>query len=183
MEQVKWFDRHFLFHPEQNIFPSILERLWGTPIRLRVRMEQLMERMETSQEHSLLTVAGPEASWSILENIGHLIDLEELWQGRLTDILGGEKYLREWDLENGKTYQANHNSQQPDTLLRGFASVRAQTINTLQLLKEEDIIQSSLHPRLHQPMRIADLFLFVAEHDDHHLARISWLIEYHTNTL
>ncbi|MEL6356132.1 MAG: DinB family protein, partial [Bacteroidota bacterium] len=120
MEQVKWFDRHFLFHPEQNIFPSILERLWGTPIRLRVRMEQLMERMETSQEHSLLTVAGPEASWSILENIGHLIDLEELWQGRLTDILGGEKYLREWDLENGKTYQANHNSQQPDTLLRGF---------------------------------------------------------------
>jgi hypothetical protein len=34
---------------------------------------------------------------------------------------------------------------------------------------------SALHPRLKTPMRIIDLFLFVAEHDDHHLARITEL--------
>jgi len=40
---------------------------------------------------------------------------------------------------------------------------------------EEIIIKSSLHPRLNMPMRTMDLFLFVAEHDDHHLARITEL--------
>jgi hypothetical protein len=35
---------------------------------------------------------------------------------------------------------------------------------------------SSLHPRLQQPMRLIDHALFVAEHDDHHLARITELL-------
>jgi len=34
MEQIKWFDRKFDFSYEQNIFPSIIERLKGTPILL-----------------------------------------------------------------------------------------------------------------------------------------------------
>ena len=33
MEQVKWFDRNFNFEFSQNIFPSILERLSGTPLK------------------------------------------------------------------------------------------------------------------------------------------------------
>ena len=31
---------------------------------------------------------------------------------------------------------------------------------------------SRLHPRLKQPMRLVDHLYFVAEHDDHHLAKI-----------
>jgi hypothetical protein len=34
-----------------------------------------------------------------------------------------------------------------------------------------------LHPRLKQPMRLVDHLYFVAEHDDHHLARIWEMIE------
>jgi hypothetical protein len=33
-----------------------------------------------------------------------------------------------------------------------------------------------LHPRLKQPMRLVDHLFFVAEHDDHHLAKIWELI-------
>jgi len=29
-----------------------------------------------------------------------------------------------------------------------------------------------VHPRLKQPMRLVDHLFFVAEHDDHHMARI-----------
>ena len=36
-----------------------------------------------------------------------------------------------------------------------------------------DIFRTALHPRLETPMRMMDLFYFVAEHDDHHLARIT----------
>jgi hypothetical protein len=34
----------------------------------------------------------------------------------------------------------------------------------------------SVHPRLQQPMRLIDALYFVAEHDDHHIARISGLL-------
>jgi len=33
------------------------------------------------------------------------------------------------------------------------------------------------HPRLKVPMRLVDHLYFVAEHDDHHLARIEELID------
>jgi len=183
MEQEKWFNRRFHFSNSENIFPSILEMLWGASIRLRKRMELLSANVETPQVQGLLVAAGPEKSWSVLENIGHLIDLEELWQGRLKDIQAGKKYLREWDLENGKTHQAGHNKRELSNLLDEFEEVRTQTIEMLQPLTKEDIILAALHPRLHQPMRITDLFLFVAEHDDHHLARISWLIKRHSKAL
>ena len=32
------------------------------------------------------------------------------------------------------------------------------------------------HPRLDRPMRVIDLAIFAAEHDDHHLARITELL-------
>ena len=51
--------------------------------------------------------------------------------------------------------------------------MRSETIKRLRKLNEIAIYQTALHPRLKQPMRTMDLFLFVAEHDDHHLARIT----------
>ena len=78
MKQIKWFDRKFEFSFEQNIFPSIIERLEGTPVRLNHEINQI------ATEYLLVK---PEGKWSIQENIGHLIDLEPLWQGRLEDFL------------------------------------------------------------------------------------------------
>ncbi len=117
----------------------------------------------------------PDNKWSIKENIGHLIDLEPLWQGRLEDILIGKEILREADLENTKTHEANHNAKSTRELLDQFTALRTQTVNELNKLEENDVFKYALHPRLKTPMRTMDLFLFVAEHDDHHLAEISRL--------
>jgi hypothetical protein len=35
--------------------------------------------------------------------------------------------------------------------------------------------RTGIHPRLKQPMRLIDMCLFVAEHDDHHLMRMTVL--------
>jgi len=43
------------------------------------------------------------------------------------------------------------------------------------MISEKEVFKYALHPRLKTPMRTMDLFLFVAEHDDHHLAQISKL--------
>jgi hypothetical protein len=41
--------------------------------------------------------------------------------------------------------------------------------------------RTALHPRLKMKIRVIDLAFFIAEHDDHHLARISELIRLFAN--
>jgi hypothetical protein len=167
-QQTKWFERKFDFSSEQNIFPSILERLRGTPARLE-------EKTNAIGDHVLNLKVND--SWSIKENIGHLIDLEPLWMGRLEDILNKEIYLRAADLQNQKTDQANHNARTVTDLLNEFRSLRASTVKRLELLSDGEIFLCALHPRLKSPMRMMDHFLFVAEHDDHHLVTINKIIQ------
>ena len=167
MEKVKWFDRKFDFGFTENIFPSILERLSGTPVRLEEKLKSVPSAILTNRINN---------TWSIKENVGHLTDLEPLWQGRLEDIIDRQLELRPADLQNTKTNLANHNEKQLNELLHSFREVRQQTIASLEEIDEEIIFRSALHPRLKTPMRTIDLFLFVAEHDDHHLARITELV-------
>ena len=166
MKQVKWFDRNFNFEFTQNIFPSILERLAGTPVRLEEKFKSIPSDILTRRINN---------TWTIKENVGHLVDVEPLWQGRLDDIISGLIELRPTDLQNNKTNLANHNEKPLNELLHSFRQVRQQTIAALEEIDEETIFKSALHPRLKTPMRTMDLFLFVAEHDDHHLARITEL--------
>jgi uncharacterized damage-inducible protein DinB len=167
MKQVKWFERKFNFAVDQNIMPSIIERLDGTPIRLEFKLKSIPSKILTTRIKD---------TWTIKENAGHLIDLEPLWQGRLEDIKNGHQELRAADLLNTKTSTANHNQAALEDLINGFKQIRQQTIKQLKELSEEEIFKSALHPRLKTPMRTIDLFIFVAEHDDHHLARITEII-------
>lgn len=168
MKQEKWFDRQFNFNSTQNIFPSIAERLVGTPVRLEEKVTSIPEAFLTYRINN---------TWTIKENIGHLSDLEPLWQGRLEDIKSGQVELRPTDLQNNKTNLANHNEKSINELLDSFKQLRQQTIALLEEIDEETVFKSALHPRLKTPMRTIDLFLFVAEHDDHHLARITELVK------
>ncbi len=166
MTYIRWFDRKFDFTSEQNIFPSILERITDTSLRLEHKISQI--------NHSLYTHK-PDGAWSMQENVGHLIDLEPLWQGRIEDILSGQQHMRPADLDNTATHRAQHNLRNMDDLLSDFREVREATLKQLANLSEKDVFRYALHPRLNTPMRIMDLFLFVAEHDDHHLAQITAL--------
>lgn len=164
MKPTKWIDRKFDFSFQENILPVVIERLWGTPIRLREKLKMFPAEIQTIK---------PNGNWSILEQIGHLTDLEILWQTRLQDILEGKTIMTAWDVTNAQTTQANHNAKTGDALIAEFSAVRNQTLAQLEPLNEEDVFKFALHPRLQTPMRIMDLFLFVAEHDDHHLASIT----------
>src|SRR6202007_1947604 len=100
MQQIKWFDRTFNFDTTQNIFPSVLERLSGTPLRLEEKFRSIAPS---------ITTVSIDNTWTIKENLGHLADLESLWQGRLEDIISEAVELRAADLQNNKTKSANHN--------------------------------------------------------------------------
>jgi uncharacterized damage-inducible protein DinB len=164
MKQVNWFERNFEFNITQNVFPSVIERLEGTSWRLENKLASIPADILNTRIDD---------TWSIKENIGHLIDLEPLWQLRLEEIIRSARIMTAADLQNKITERANHNAKSLEELLKTFKYARTKTVAMLENIDETIIFKSALHPRLNKPMRTMDLFIFVAEHDDHHLARIT----------
>lgn len=165
-ESMKWFDRAFSLDLPDWMYPNVLERLRGTPARLEDRIKAISKD---------ILIRRYDDGWSIQEVAGHLLDLEPLWAGRLDDFITGEEKLRPVDLTNRKTHEANHNDNPVESILRAFRDARFEFTGRLENLDEETAVRSCLHPRLNQPMKVIDMMFFVAEHDDHHLARISEL--------
>ncbi len=158
-----WFDRSFTLGIGNELLPMILERLRGTPPRLELLIGTIPEGSLT---------ATPDGSWSAQTNVGHLVDLEPLWYGRLEDLVGRAEELRPADLKNRKTHEADHDGRPIDELLAEFRGERGRLVGRTEALTPKELEGTALHPRLKQPMGMADLFFFIAEHDDHHLARI-----------
>ena len=167
IQQTPWFERKFDFSFSVGYFPVILERLRGTIPHLENLLNDIPEQSLSSKI---------EEKWSVKEQIGHLYDLEPLWYDRIEDFIKGKKFLREADLSNRKTDEANHNKKTLSRLLQMFSSERNKLIERVKNINETTAALTSVHPRLHKPMRMIDLLFFVAEHDDHHLAVIRTLI-------
>lgn len=168
MKRTKWVERRFEFNLPLGVFPCVLERLRGTPARL----EELTRGLAPA---ALTRRAG--GAWSIQEQVGHLLDLDELHEGRLEDYERRLEVLRPADMTNRKTHEAGHNSARLADLLAAFREARTRFVRRLEALDEDAVARTGLHPRLQQPMRVIDLALFVAEHDDHHLASVTEIIK------
>jgi uncharacterized damage-inducible protein DinB len=170
VKRVKWFDKKFNFDLNKRELTTILSKLKETPERIDKLVVNLSEETITKK-------TGEE--WSIKENIGHLIDLEELHSGRIDDFIAGKESLRPADLKNEKTYEAGHNEKDIRRLLREFRKVREDFIKRFSDLDQETLTRNSLHPRLKQKMRPIDLAQFILEHDKHHMQTIRELIKKH----
>lgn len=163
LEQTKWFERTFEFNFPIGVFPCILERLSGTPTR--------MEELVRSLPRNILTVRIDNA-WSIQEHAGHLYDLDDLHEKRLDDFRAGAETLRPADVQNKKTFDANHNANSIENILKMFREARNRFLQKLKTFDEATLARTSIHPRLKVKMRVVDMAYFVAEHDDHHLAKM-----------
>lgn len=161
IEQMKWIERKFNFDFPVGVFPSIYERLLGTPFRVRNLVEPLSD--------DILSIK-PDNKWSIKERVGHIIVVENLWETRLNQFLNGEKELFAADMSNRKTEESDFNRVGIDDLLNQLETVRTHFLEQLEDLTEEDLARTALHPRLKTPMRLIDMCYFVAEHDDNEIA-------------
>ena len=113
--------------------------------------------------------------WSIQEQAGHLLDIGELEMKRLDEFEAGRDTLSAADMTNHLTHEADHNANSIENILRDFRKERMAFVARLDSYDEEFVSRTALHPRLKTPIRVIDLAFFIAEHDDHHLARISEL--------
>lgn len=161
-----WLERTFRFDFPVSKLPDLLERWRGTPARL--------EDMLQGVSRDALTAS--DGGWSILQNVGHLLDLEYLPRQRIDEVLAGADVLVAADMTNRATNQADHNTRDKDDLLAEFRKARTETVARVESLSETDLARSALHPRIKQPMRIVDIVYFDSEHDDYHLGRIRTLL-------
>jgi hypothetical protein len=95
---------------------------------------------------------------------------------RLDDYEAGRETLHAADVENRKTHEANHNAAAIENILAAFRAERMEFVRRLDEYDEAFVQRVALHPRLKKKIRVLDLAYFIAEHDDHHLSRISELI-------
>ena len=158
-----WIERTFNFDFPAALYPNVLTRFRGTPARL----EDVVAGLTREQ-----LIARREDKWSIQENAGHLLDEEGLFRQRLGEFLAGAETLTAAQYLHR---ELTHNFRDVQEILAAFRASREQQVQSMLALRADDFSRSAWHPRLKVRMRLVDHLYFVAEHDDHHLARI-WVL-------
>ena len=164
MRRTPWFERQFAPIADNGLLPGILERLDGTPARLAALLA------------TRAVTVGARPGWSPAQELGHLVDLEPLWLARVRDIVDGRSDLTVADLTNRTTHEGDHDRWPLEALAARFKAARDTLVPVLRILTPADLERSARHPRLGTPMRVIDLSYFVAERDDHHMARLRELV-------
>ncbi|MEW6336038.1 MAG: DinB family protein [Acidobacteriota bacterium] len=164
---LPWLEYRWNFDYPAGMYRAFVERLRGTPARLEEALRGVsVDRLS----------ARPDGKWSVLEQVGHLRMVEELWRRRLEEYLAGAARLTAADMRNDATVAAVFNARRAEDLLADFRAARSTTVATLDASGLDIAERVAHHPRLDRPMRLVDLCLFAAEHDDHHLAAIRALL-------
>jgi hypothetical protein len=165
--RVPWLERGFDFTLPTAMVPNVLERLRGTPARLEDRVRGVPADVLVARDGD---------RWSIQENIGHLAQVEALWSARLDDFSAGREVLQAARFERARVDERRFDEAPLQSILADFRLARGKLVARIEAVDPGLHERRALHPRLQQPIRILDLMVFAAEHDDHHLARIGDLL-------
>jgi len=166
IDRTEWIKRQFTFGLPLGMYGNVVERVRGTPARLEDLTRGLAAEILARRDGD---------KWSIQEQAGHLLDIGELEMRRLGEFEAGRDTLSAADMTNQLTHEADHNANSIETILSDFRKERMAFVARLDSYDEAFVSRAALHPRLKTPIRVIDLAFFIAEHDDHHLARISEL--------
>lgn len=165
-DRPSWAQRKFAFVHPPWMLADFVERLRGALPRL----DALLVGVDDARARIQL-----DGKWSIAQNIGHLSDVEELWQERLEDLKTGRKTYTPAVPSRFQELARRHQERSLAETLREFEARRSRLVEALAQASPELRQASAFHERLQVPMRLVDCAQFYAEHDDHHLIRIRTL--------
>jgi hypothetical protein len=163
MKEIPWFERQLDFGKPKEMLPYYLERLEGTMARLEAKVRGVSEVYLSTQLNN---------KWSVKQNIGHLGEVDEIASRRIDEMLAGVEIMSPAVFEPTREY----NIMSIIEVLSFFRFCREQNLRKYKSLTENDLSKSAIHPRLKVEMTPVDLAWFDAEHDDHHLVKISEII-------
>jgi len=162
-DRPPWAERRFSFVHPPWMLADFIERLRGTPPRIAA----LVVGLTDADAHRQV-----EGKWSIAQNIGHLADVEELWQQRLDDLKQGKKTYTPAVPARFQELAQRHQAAPVSAIIEELRDRRSRLVDALASAPPELQQASAFHERLQVSMRLVDCAQFYAEHDDHHLLRI-----------
>lgn len=162
MNTLPWFERNLTFGLPKEMLPYYLERLEGTPIRIERKVRGISNDVLSNRLNN---------KWSIKQHLGHLAEVDEIANKRIAEMISGVPVLSPAVFE-----PKDYNPWPIEKVLDYFRSNRMKNLRAYEAVSENDLLKSSMHPRLKVPMTPVDLAWFDAEHDDHHLVKINEII-------
>ena len=124
---IPWVERTFSFDFPADVYPELIERLRGAPMRAEV--------MARGLPREVLTRRGG-TKWSIQEHIGHLADLDRAtFLPRLKELEAGAEVLTPADMTNRATKDAGHSGFGIDDVVEEFAGEELLVVELFDLLK------------------------------------------------
>jgi hypothetical protein len=165
MKRMDWFERTFNFGLPKTMLPFYLERLEGTIARIEYKVRGVDNSM-LSEKY--------DGKWSIKQNIGHLAEVDRVANKRIDEMVAGLPVLSPAVFE-----PQDYNPWPIEEVIGLFKEARLSNIKKYRGLSDMHLLKASLHPRLKLQMTPVDLAFFDAEHDDHHLIKISDILAGH----
>jgi DinB superfamily len=164
MNEVPWFERDLIFGKPKDMLPYFLERLAGTVVRIEAKVLGVSEEILSERWNG---------KWSVKENIGHLAEVDAIANKRISEMVAGISPMSPAVFEPTKDY----NKMPIADVIKYFLKTRSENIARYRNLTNGELLKSSLHPRLKLMMTPVDLAWFDAEHDDHHLVKINFILD------
>jgi hypothetical protein len=161
-ETLPWFERNLKFGLPKEMLPFYLERLEGTIARIHAKVKGIDNTILSEKLNG---------KWSVKQHIGHLAEVDEVANKRLDEMVAGITPMSPAVFE-----PQDYNPRPIDKVVNLFKTNRLTNLKKYLSLADADLSKASLHPRLNVMMTPVDLAWFDAEHDDHHLVKISGII-------
>lgn len=164
---IPWEKRNLSYGRTVDELPVLMERVLGTPARLaQLTTHEPPERLSLRRQ----------GSWSILEHIGHLIFLQDRMDERVDDYAAQRSCLCRIELSDQDRILAGYTARALGDVLEEFRLKRTYFVERIQGLDAGALRHQAQHPCRDQRMTVADMVLYLAEHDDHHLVLMRKLL-------
>ena len=164
--EIPWFERHLEFGKPKEMLPYFLDRLEGTIARIEYKVKGVSEEILSALHNG---------KWSVKQNIGHLAEVDEINNRRIDEMLAGVSPMSPAVFEP----KLNYHEMPVAEVIQYFAKTRRGNLRKYTALSPDQLAKASIHPRLKTLMTPVDLAWFDAEHDDHHLVKISFILKNH----
>lgn len=167
MIPIPWNRRTIPYGRSLDELPVLLERLLGTAERL--------QHMYTSASREKL-LARVDGRWAAVDHLAHLLTLQERFVSRVEDFEHRRSMLCEIDLRDQGALIEQRRARSVVELLDEFRLKRLRFTSRIEQMRYQTLMHQAQHPCQRRELRPVDMLLWIAEHDDHHLASVRSLL-------
>lgn len=170
MRLTPWSERSLPFGKGADELPVLVERALGTPARAAfLTLHEPAERLS-------LRISG---SWSVKEHIAHLLYLDECMDGRVEDFMARRIILSPIDLADQDRVLSVQRDRPMGDMLEEFRLRRSYLMERVVAMDPGAMRHRAQHPCRDMAMSAVDMVMYLAEHDDHHLAQMRGILQMH----